>query len=231
MRTTLALALIVTTSALASADEHGPLSLEKATAGLPGKASDKLIASIEISNGADVKGTFACELFAKEAPLAVANFIGLARGVAEWQDSSGKWVKKPFFDGLIFHRVIPGFMMQGGDPQGTGMGGPGYQFKNESSPKLKFDGPGKLAMANAGPDTNGSQFFITEDATASLDGGYTLFGQCDNAALVKQVTHVPTTNDRPHTPVKIVKISFARGKGGSPAVKPAKPAKGKKKKG
>jgi cyclophilin family peptidyl-prolyl cis-trans isomerase len=230
MRTTIFLALIATTS-VAAADDH-PLSVEKATQGLPGKASDKLMAAIEISNGADVKGTINCELFAKEAPLAVGNFVGLARGVGEWQDATGKWVKKPFFEGLIFHRVIPEFMIQGGDPQGTGMGGPGYKFKNETSPKLKFDGPGKLAMANAGPDTNGSQFFITEKDTASLDGGYTLFGQCDNVDLVKQIARVPTTNDRPHTPVKIVKVTISRG-GGAPAKpgKPAKPAKGKKKKG
>jgi peptidyl-prolyl cis-trans isomerase A (cyclophilin A) len=128
--------------------------------------------------------------------------------------------------------VIPGFMIQGGDPAGNGTGDPGYEFKNEASPDLLFDQPGRLAYANSGPNTNGSQFFITEVATPHLNGGYTIFGQCDAATvtLVKQIAHMATdpTNDKPFRPVKIIHISIVRSTGtgpkpgaGSPAKKPA----------
>ena len=124
-------------------------------------------------------------MFPKLAPIGVANFIGLAEGTKDWI-SPVTHVKKhgvPLYDGTIFHRVIPEFMIQGGDPAGTGEGDPGYPFKNETSPLLKFDRPGRLAYANAGPDTNGSQFFITEVPYPSLNGGYTIFGQCDDASV------------------------------------------------
>ena len=136
-------------------------------------------------------GNLTCVLFPKQAPIGVANFIGLAQGTKDWTNpvSHAKKHGVPLYDGTIFHRVIPEFMIQGGDPAGTGAGDPGYAFKNETSPDLKFDRPGRLAYANAGPDTNGSQFFITEVAYASLNGGYTIFGQCDDATvtLVKEI--------------------------------------------
>ena len=159
------------------------------------------------------KGTIVCRLFEKEAPKTVQNFIELAEGKREWTHPvSRKKSTDRLYDGTIFHRVIPDFMIQGGDPAGTGMGGPGYQFEDETkgSPH-KFDKPGKLAMANAGPNTNGSQFFITEVAYPSLDGGYTLFGQCDEAsvALVKDIARMGRdSNDKPYQPVKIVHITI-----------------------
>ncbi len=136
----------------------------------------------------------------------------------------------PLYDGTIFHRVIPNFMIQGGDPAGTGSGEIGIAFKNEVSPDLKFDRPGRLAYANAGPDTNGSQFFITEIAFTGqqgdmLNGHYTIFGQCDDAtvALVKQIARMGRdANDRPYRPVKINHITIV--KGGASSVSPAKKA-------
>ena len=160
------------------------------------------------------EGTIVCRLFEKDAPKTVANFVELAEGKREWKHpSTGKKSNDRLYDGTIFHRVIPDFMIQGGDPQGTGMGGPGYQFEDETkgSPH-KFDKPGKLAMANAGPNTNGSQFFITEIAYPSLNGGYTIFGQCDEASvtLVKQIARMGRdSNDRPYKPVKINHITIS----------------------
>jgi peptidyl-prolyl cis-trans isomerase A (cyclophilin A) len=131
------------------------------------------------------EGAIVCKLFEKEAPKTVQNFTDLAEGKREWKHpSTGKKSSDRLYDGTIFHRVIPDFMIQGGDPQGTGMGGPGYQFEDETkgSPH-KFDKPGKLAMANAGPNTNGSQFFIvTIDAAPWLDGKHTVFGELVGAA-------------------------------------------------
>src|SRR6187200_1887310 len=145
----------------------GNFTLEQATKGLSG--SGPLTAKIETT-----LGTFTCELFDKQAPITVANFVGLARGTRPWKDpKTGQWVqKKPFYDGLIFHRVIPDFMIQGGDPMGVGRGGPGYQFGDEFTPELRMQ-PGTLAMANAGPSTNGSQFFITEGAPGHLNMRHT----------------------------------------------------------
>jgi peptidyl-prolyl cis-trans isomerase A (cyclophilin A) len=158
-------------------------------------------------------GNITCTLFPDKAPIGVANFIGLARGTRDWTNpNNGKKMHGvPLYNGTIFHRVIPEFMIQGGDPTGTGMGGPGYKFKNETSPDLQFDRPGRLAYANAGPDTNGSQFFITEVPYPSLNGGYTIFGQCDDPGveIVKQIARMPRgPNDRPDDPVKIVKITI-----------------------
>ena len=174
-------------------------------------------------------GKMTCTLFPDKAPLGVANFVGLAQGTKDWTNpvSHAKKHGVPLYDGTIFHRVIPNFMIQGGDPAGTGSGDVGFEFKNETSPTLKFDRPGRLAYANAGPGTNGSQFFITEVAYASLNGGYTIFGQCDDAtvALVKQIARMGRdANDRPYRPVKINHITIA--KAGAAAAKPtaAKPA-------
>jgi peptidyl-prolyl cis-trans isomerase A (cyclophilin A) len=157
-------------------------------------------------------GRITCQFFQKQAPLAVANFIGLAEGTKDWTDSSGKKQhNKRYYDGTIFHRVIPEFMIQGGDPTGTGMGDPGYAFDDEIDPNLNFDQSGRLAMANSGPNTNGSQFFITEQAYDSLNGHYTLFGQCDDASVevVRSIARVDRDEkDKPITPVILKKVTI-----------------------
>jgi peptidyl-prolyl cis-trans isomerase A (cyclophilin A) len=166
-----------------------------------------LTATIETSMGA-----FHCELHADKAPMTVANFIGLASGKKPWTHPESRQVHKakPFFDGLIFHRVIPGFMIQGGDPLGVGRGGPGYEFGDEVNNGLAMK-PGTLAMANSGPGTNGSQFFITEGAPEHLNNRHTIFGLCKEVDLVKKIAAVPKTGEAPSTPVTITKIAFARG--------------------
>lgn len=158
-------------------------------------------------------GDLHCTLFPKQAPIGVANFIGLADGTKDWTNpaTGAKKHGVPLYDGTIFHRVIPDFMIQGGDPVGNGTGDPGYKFKNETSSDLKFDRPGRLAYANAGPNTNGSQFFITEVPYPSLNGGYTIFGQCDDAAvqLEKKIARMARdSNDRPASPVKITHVEI-----------------------
>ena len=174
-------------------------------------------------------GKMTCTLFPKAAPIGVANFIGLSTGTKDWTTPTTHAKKHgvPLYDGTIFHRVIPSFMIQGGDPEGTGRGDPGYKFKNETSPDLNFDRPGRLAYANAGPDTNGSQFFITEVPYPSLNGGYTIFGQCDDASvqLVKQIARMASDpgDNRPLKPVKINHISIVKA-GGTATAAPAKPA-------
>jgi peptidyl-prolyl cis-trans isomerase A (cyclophilin A) len=162
-------------------------------------------------------GKLTCTLFPDVAPIGVANFIGLSNGTKDWTSPVTHQKKHgvPLYDGTIFHRVIPNFMIQGGDPAGNGSGDPGYVFKNETSPDLKFDRPGRLAYANSGPDTNGSQFFITEVPYPSLNGGYTLFGQCDDASvtLVKEIARMGRdSEDKPYRPVKIVHITIQGGK-------------------
>ena len=160
------------------------------------------------------EGTIVCRLFEDEAPVTVKNFIELAEGSREWTDPrGGKKSNSPLYDGTIFHRVIPDFMVQGGDPTGTGMGGPGYKFQDETkgSPH-KFDKPGKLAMANAGPNTNGSQFFITVAATHWLTGNHTIFGEVvegqDVADKISKVAR--DASDRPRVPVVIQKLRIER---------------------
>jgi peptidyl-prolyl cis-trans isomerase A (cyclophilin A) len=181
-------------------------------------------------------GDLHCTLFPKVAPIGVANFIGLANGSKDWTNpvTHAKKHGVPLYDGTIFHRVIPEFMIQGGDPAGTGSGGPGYDFKNETSTTVTFDQPGRLAYANSGPDTNGSQFFITEDVAHSkhLTGSYTIFGQCDDAAveLVKKIARMATDGETPLRPIKITHIEIHRA--GAPAARPAvapKPSAGVKK--
>jgi peptidyl-prolyl cis-trans isomerase A (cyclophilin A) len=170
-------------------------------------------------------GNLTCQLFPAKAPIGVANFIGLATGTKDWTDPKTHQKKHgvPLYDGTVFHRVIPEFMIQGGDPTGTGRGDPGYKFKNEVSDDLKFDRPGRLAYANAGPDTNGSQFFITEVPYPSLNGGYTIFGQCDDASVIleKQIARMDRdqSNDRPLRAVKIVHINIV-GEGATAAKAP-----------
>lgn len=157
-------------------------------------------------------GNITCTLFPDKAPLSVANFIGLATGTKDWKDpKTGKMMHGvPLYNGTIFHRVIPNFMIQGGDPAGNGTGDPGYAFKDETSPDLTFDQPGRLAMANSGPNTNGSQFFITEVPTPHLNGHYNLFGQCQDIDVVKSIARLATDprNDRPYDPPKIIRIKI-----------------------
>jgi peptidyl-prolyl cis-trans isomerase A (cyclophilin A) len=164
-----------------------------------------LMATIDTS-----MGTLHCQLYDDKAPITVANFIGLATGQKPWVDpKTGKTTKnKPFYDGLVFHRVIPGFMIQGGDPLGAGTGGPGYQFGDEPYAR---NTAGSMAMANAGPRTNGSQFFINEVASPHLDGRHTVFGQCREVELVSKIGGVARDErDRPQTPVVIKRVTIAK---------------------
>lgn len=160
------------------------------------------------------EGKIICRLFEKEAPITTKNFIDLAEGNRAWKDNvSGKSGSGPLYSGTIFHRVIPDFMIQGGDPSGTGMGGPGYKFQDETkgSPH-KFDKAGKLAMANAGPGTNGSQFFITVAATPWLTGNHTIFGEVvEGQDVVDKISKVQRgRQDRPVKDVVINKITIDR---------------------
>jgi peptidyl-prolyl cis-trans isomerase A (cyclophilin A) len=196
-------------------------------------------------------GDMKCELFPDKAPKAVANFVGLAKGTKTWNDpATGKPVHgKPLYDGVIFHRVIPDFMIQTGDPSGTGSGDVGFEFADELHADLLFDQPGRLAMANRGPNTNSSQFFITEKEVSFLNpcldpngcmggrrqpnSGYTIFGQCDadTVELVKKIARMPCVagpcnaqNSRPQSPVRITHIEIQ----GSASAKPASKAAPKK---
>jgi len=165
-------------------------------------------------------GRLTCKLYDKQAPVTVANFIGLAEGTKDWTDDKTmqKVHGRRYYDGTTFHRVIPNFMIQGGDRTGTGMGDPGYFFQDEIDPSLTFDEPGRLAMANSGPGptgggTNGSQFFITETAVPELNGKHTIFGQCDahSVLLVASIARVPRdANDKPLTPVTVNRITIVR---------------------
>src|ERR1017187_1462926 len=158
-------------------------------------------------------GRITCQFFQKQAPVAVANFIALADGSKDWTDPGTKKLRhhKPLYDGTTFHRVIPEFMIQGGDPIGTGMGDPGYTFNDEFDPNLGFDLAGRLAMANSGPNTNGSQFFVTEAPYEAGNGHYTIFGQCDDPSVlvVKTITRVQRDeNDKPLRPVTLNKVTI-----------------------
>ena len=179
---------------------------------------DAPVATAVLPNGPTVvmdtsMGRITCQFFQKQAPNAVANFIGLAQGTKDWTDpaTSKKQHHKPLYDGTTFHRVIPEFMIQGGDPVGTGMGDPGYTFADEFDPDLNFDVPGRLAMANSGPNTNGSQFFITEQGYDSLNQHYTIFGQCDDPSVevVKTIARVQRNgDDKPLVPVVLKKVTI-----------------------
>ena len=160
------------------------------------------------------QGTIVCRLFEKDAPVTVKNFMELAEGTREWTHPRTRQKSKAsLYDGTIFHRVIPNFMIQGGDPEGTGMGGPGYKFEDETkeSPH-KFDKPGKLAMANAGPNTNGSQFFITVAPTPWLTGNHTIFGEVvEGQDVADKITAVPRSRqDRPLQDVVLKSVKIER---------------------
>jgi len=180
-------------------------------------------------------GRLTCKLYDTQTPVTVANFIGLADGTKDWTDP--KTLKKvhgqPFYNGTTFHRVIPGFMIQGGDKLGDGRGDPGYLFQDEIDPTLTFDEPGRLAMANSGPSTNGSQFFITEAPVPHLNGKHTIFGQCDahTVLLVASIARVQRDdNDKPVIPVVVNKVTIVRDgqpmppEPAPPAAAPAEPA-------
>jgi peptidyl-prolyl cis-trans isomerase A (cyclophilin A) len=158
-------------------------------------------------------GDIVIDLFPNHAPKTVDNFVGLAEGTKDYQDDAGR-SGQPYYDGLVFHRVISGFMIQGGCPRGDGRGGPGYTFADEFHPELQFDRPYLLAMANAGPGTNGSQFFVTVGPTPHLNRRHTIFGEVADQAsrdVVDAIAATPTgPGDRPRTPVVIESVEITR---------------------
>jgi len=158
-------------------------------------------------------GAVSCALMPDSAPKTVLNFVQLAEGSKEWTHPETKETSRTkLYDGTVFHRVIPKFMIQGGDPVGTGRGGPGYRFEDETSPDVTFDAPGLLAMANSGPNTNGSQFFITDRSKPShLNGRHTIFGKCDNLDIVEAIASVPRAQrDKPETDVVLQRVEITR---------------------
>ena len=159
------------------------------------------------------QGNIVIKLLDKEAPKTVENFVGLAEGTKEFtNEKTGRKEKRPFYDGLVFHRVIPDFMIQGGCPHGSGMGGPGYKFADEFHPSLKHSSAGKLSMANSGPNTNGSQFFITVAPTPWLDNRHTIFGEVvEGQNVANKISASPRDrSDRPNTPVTINHVKIER---------------------
>jgi peptidyl-prolyl cis-trans isomerase A (cyclophilin A) len=229
MRRRLAILLFISLITVGASAQSSTAS-QSAPAAKP--APPKPIATIDTT-----AGKMTCTLFPDKAPIGVANFVGLSNGTKDWKSPTTGATKHgvPLYDGTIFHRVIPEFMIQGGDPAGTGSGAdPVKTFANEVSPDLTFDQPGRLAYANAGPNTNTSQFFITEVAFTGqqgtmLNGHYTIFGQCDEASveLVKQIARMSRdpSNDKPFRPVKIVHITITGiakpHTAGTPVKKPA----------
>ena len=179
----------------------------EATRGVAGKGT-ALLVEFKTNHGA-----LKCRLFHKRAPKTVANFAGLATGNKAFKDpATGKMVKKPYYDGLKFHRVIPNFMIQGGCPEGTGRGGPGYSIRDEFGQGLKHDRGGRLSMANRGPNTGGSQFFVTEVPTPHLDNKHAVFGECRNLELVKKLARLPVTRgNRPREDVIMQKVKLSWG--------------------
>ncbi len=183
----------------------GVFTLADATTGLAGKG--KLVANMQTD-----KGTLKCELWPDKAPITVANFVGLARGLRPWKTPSGEWVKKPLYDGTTFHRIIKGFMIQGGDPKGNGSGEPGYVIPDEVWDGAHHDEIGQLCMANRGPNTNGAQFFIMDGVAKHLDGGYTIFGKCGPESVIEAIAGSEVQGDRAVSPPKIKKVTIERAK-------------------
>ncbi len=188
-------------------DVRPPVAADLATYTRALQGSGALVATLDTS-----AGTLHCTLLDADAPMAVANFVGLATGQKPWKHPrDNKVMKTPLYDGTAFHRVIPGFMIQGGDPLGTGGGYPGYRFADETAAKLPWQ-PGTMAMANAGPNSNGSQFFITEGAPTHLGNGYTIFGKCAEVDIVKAIAASPRdAQNKPTTAVTLQKVTIARG--------------------
>ena len=192
-----------------------PMTLHQATVGILGSGPLKV-------NIKTTEGTLHCTLYKREAPRTVAQFVGLARGLRAFRDGArhddpkaGTWHRRRFYDGLTFHRVIPEFMIQGGDPEGSGEGGPGFAFEDELDAKLRFDSGGLLGMANSGPNTNGSQFFVTEGATPWLNDRHTIFGRCRDLDVVRKIARVPKREGDPSAPVepiRILRMKFSRQK-------------------
>jgi len=197
---------------------NGEFTLAQATEGLP-EGDEPLQAVIRTD-----LGRITCKLFADKAPRTVANFVGLARGKRPfWDARKGEWTKRAGYDGTKFHRVIPGFMIQGGDPLGDGSGAPGYNIPDELWDGARHDRAGLLCMANRGPNTNGMQFFITDAAAAHLDDSYTIFGECAPTEMVSRIARVPQTgrpDNRPLTDVLIESIRIYRGEPPPPPAPP-----------
>lgn len=203
--------------------EQGDFTLEEAVQGLP--VDGTLVAEI----GTEF-GTMLCDLYADRAPRTVANFIGLARGLRPWWDArAGEWVRRPYYRGLTFHRVIPGYLVQGGDYLGDGTGTVGYTIPDEPHDTLSHDQRGQLCMANhEGPNSAGAQFFITDGPARELDreGGYTIFGQCQPLDIPSQIARVPqdaAAGNRPLTPVHITRVIIQRVEGGAANARPTVP--------
>jgi peptidyl-prolyl cis-trans isomerase A (cyclophilin A) len=194
----------------AQGDPMGKIDLKTALAGDPvleDATKGKLFVTFDTT-----MGKFRCELYEDKAPNTVANFVGLARGIRPWLDKkTDQWKTSNFYEGILFHRVIDGFMIQTGDPMGTGTGGPGYLIADEFEGTLKHVGPGILSMANRGPNTGSSQFFVTVAPTPHLDAKHAIFGKCD-AKVPIAISKVKARADRPLDDVKINKLTFERAK-------------------
>jgi peptidyl-prolyl cis-trans isomerase A (cyclophilin A) len=181
----------------------GVFTLEDATKGLTGKG--KLVAEIKTD-----AGKLECELYDDRAPITVANFIGLARGLRPFKNPKGEWTKAPGYDGTTFHRIIKGFMIQGGDPVGTGAGEPGYVIPDEVWDGAYHSERGLICMANRGPNTNGMQFFIMDGSAPHLDSGYTIFGKCGPESVIEKIADSKVQGDRAENPPKIQKVTVKR---------------------
>ena len=186
-------------------DPHkGSFTLAEATKDLKGTGA--IVAKIDTS-----KGALQCKLFEDKAPITVANFIGLATGKRAWKEPTSRlWVNKPAYDGTVFHRIVKGFMIQGGDPRGDGTGEPGYVIPDEIWEGAKHDRAGLLCMANRGHNTNGAQFFITDDAAKHLDNNYTIFGECAPVEVVHDIAKGDVIGDKATDPVKIKSVTITR---------------------
>lgn len=191
----------------------GKFTLDDATKGLTGTGA--LYAEIQTD-----LGKLECELYDDKAPITVANFVGLARGLRPFKQADGTWAKKNGYDGTTFHRVIKGFMIQGGDPKGTGAGEPGYVIPDEIWEGARHDERGQLCMANRGKNTNGMQFFIMDGKATHLDGGYTIFGKCAPEEVILKLSGVEVQGDRSVKPTKINKVTIKRKAKKGDAAKP-----------